>query len=120
MTCLTVRGAGVDLRFEEWGPAYFAIAHEAQGRIEVGLVRCGYGGGAALLIRDQHRIEHQRDGALLGERQRLDQFELLLQLWRRPALARAGLFAHQILDFHTQGLGHQRQGWRLSVRHAGG
>lgn len=38
----------------------------------------------------EHRVEHFDDDALLGLGQGFDPFELLLDLWRRPALAGSG------------------------------
>lgn len=43
-----------------------------------------------LLMRRKHRIKHLRDGPLLGERQRLDQFQLLADLLLWPALLGRG------------------------------
>lgn len=49
------------------------------------------GGVLRRLARLQHGMGHLRDGALLGFGQRVDLFELLLQLRRRSAFAGAAL-----------------------------
>ena len=38
-------------------------------------------------MRSEHGVEHLRDGALLGEGQRLDQFQLLLRKIRTPTFS---------------------------------
>ena len=82
-------------------------------RIAAGLVHFGLR-DAALLMRRDHRVQHLRDGTLLGERQRLDQFQLLPDLLLRPALLRRGccrrdVVRDQRIERGLQGLRDQRQ-----------
>ncbi|WP_177497895.1 hypothetical protein [Pseudomonas sp. Hp2] len=78
-------------------PINSAIKHKA--RSDAGLVVFAVV-PLTLLRLSQHGIKHLRDGALLGLGQAADLFELLLQLRRRPALARAALggLPDQFLD----------------------
>lgn len=61
----------------------------------------------------EHGIDHAHDGALLGEGECLDPFELLLNLRRRPALAGSapgdGGRPDQFLDADAELLGEGRQ-----------
>lgn len=73
-------------------------------------MRCGRCvGSAAVLL--QHRVEHLRDGALLGDGESADLFELELNLRRGPAFAGAALGARADQIFHggLQRLGQLRE-----------
>jgi hypothetical protein len=81
------------------------MAHKAQGPPMAGLVVCGF--GYCLLMRSQYRVEHLGDGALLGFRQAIDLFELLLQLRRWSAFGGTalGLVTNQFFDADAEVFG---------------
>lgn len=58
----------------------------------------------------EYRVDNLADELLLCLGQAAELFQLLLQLRRRPALARLGRFANEFFDAGSQRLGQQRQG----------